>query len=240
MAEELKVLGAHIAASLGDVVESFAVAYDELTLVVEAATASWRSLTFLRDDPRCLFRCFIDIAGADYPGRERRFDVVYHLLSPRHNQRVRVKVADGRGHAGAVDHLRLPGGELVRARGLRPLRHPVHRPPGPAPAPDGLRLRGASLAQGLPAHRLRRGALRRRAEAGGVRQRQAHPGMAQLRLPLDLGGDGLRAAGGREGEDAVSPSSSAGARSAQSRGPRDGSRRSITTRSSGRAARARG
>ena len=49
-------------------------------------------LTFLRDDPQCQFISFIDICGADYPQREKRFDVVYHLLSPRQNMRIRVKV----------------------------------------------------------------------------------------------------------------------------------------------------
>jgi NADH-quinone oxidoreductase subunit C len=39
-------------------------------------------LTFLRDDAQCQFVSFIDICGVDYPGREKRFDVVYHLLSP--------------------------------------------------------------------------------------------------------------------------------------------------------------
>jgi NADH-quinone oxidoreductase subunit C len=50
-------------------------------------------LTFLRDDPKCLFKQLVDICGADYPQRASRFDVVYHLLSLRHNKRVRVKVA---------------------------------------------------------------------------------------------------------------------------------------------------
>ena len=39
-------------------------------------------LTFLRDDPACQFICFIDVSGVDRPEREKRFDVVYHLLSP--------------------------------------------------------------------------------------------------------------------------------------------------------------
>jgi NADH-quinone oxidoreductase subunit C len=50
-------------------------------------------LTFLRDDSDCLFKQLVDICGADYPQRAKRFDVVYHLLSHRHNKRVRVKVA---------------------------------------------------------------------------------------------------------------------------------------------------
>ena len=40
---------------------------------------------------QCLFEVLIDICGVDYPEREQRFDVVYHLLSPRRNQRIRVK-----------------------------------------------------------------------------------------------------------------------------------------------------
>ena len=48
--------------------------------------------TFLRDDPRCQFWCLIDVTAVDWPARERRFDVVYHFLSPKRNQRVRIKV----------------------------------------------------------------------------------------------------------------------------------------------------
>ena len=49
-------------------------------------------LRFLRDDTRMQFVCIIDICGVDYPDRQERFDVVYHLLSPRQNLRIRVKV----------------------------------------------------------------------------------------------------------------------------------------------------
>ena len=49
-------------------------------------------LKFLRDDAKCRFEVLIDICGVDWPARESRFDVVYHLLSPRLNQRVRVKL----------------------------------------------------------------------------------------------------------------------------------------------------
>ena len=67
------------------------IAYDELTIVV-AAGAIPRVLTFLRDEPFLLFKELVDLCGVDYPERERRFDVVYHLLSMHHNQRIRVKV----------------------------------------------------------------------------------------------------------------------------------------------------
>ncbi len=52
-----------------------------------------RVLMTLRDDARCQFKLLIDICGADYPERAERFEVVYHLLSLRHNLRLRVKVA---------------------------------------------------------------------------------------------------------------------------------------------------
>ena len=45
--------------------------------------------TFLRDDPACQFICIIDVTAVDWPSREKRFDVVYHFLSPRLNQRIR-------------------------------------------------------------------------------------------------------------------------------------------------------
>lgn len=50
-------------------------------------------LTFLRDDEACMFKQLTDIAGADYPQRPERFEVVYHLLSFRHNLRLRIKIA---------------------------------------------------------------------------------------------------------------------------------------------------
>ncbi len=91
MTTELEALGHHIASSLGEAITSHVVAYGELTLVARSEDIV-RVVTFLRDDPQCLFIAFIDIAGADYPGREKRFDVVYHLLSYRHNRRIRIKV----------------------------------------------------------------------------------------------------------------------------------------------------
>ena len=74
------------------------VEYGELNVLVDAAKIV-ETLIYLRDDEACLFKSFIDITAVDYPSREKRFDVVYHLLSPSHNQRVRVKAAVGEGEA---------------------------------------------------------------------------------------------------------------------------------------------
>jgi len=91
MNEALSALGAHVAAKLGDAIVENVFAYNELTLRV-APDRIIEVLRFLRDDPECRFVCFIDICGADYPQRAQRFDVVYHLLSPYKNLRIRVKI----------------------------------------------------------------------------------------------------------------------------------------------------
>jgi NADH-quinone oxidoreductase subunit C len=90
MTEQPQSLGEHLAASIPGVTGS-TVAFGELTLDAEAGTIV-QTLEALRDDPKGRFINFIDLAGADYPAREKRFDVVYHLLSPHLNQRIRVKV----------------------------------------------------------------------------------------------------------------------------------------------------
>jgi NADH-quinone oxidoreductase subunit C len=91
--DRLNSLGERIAAALGAAVKSFAVAFGELTIRAETASII-EVLTYLRDDPECRFVCFIDICGVDYPDRENRFDVVYHLLSPYRNQRVKVEAGE--------------------------------------------------------------------------------------------------------------------------------------------------
>jgi NADH-quinone oxidoreductase subunit C len=86
----LEELASHIDAKLPAAVQQRKIARGELTLVVTRDDIP-RVLKELRDDAQCLFEVLIDICGVDYPERERRFDVVYHLLSPRRNQRIRVK-----------------------------------------------------------------------------------------------------------------------------------------------------
>lgn len=91
MSDRLQELETHCKASLGGAVIASSIAYGELTLEV-ARDKIVDVLTFLRDDDKCQFEVPIDICGVDYPARRERFDVVYHLLSPRLNQRIRVKL----------------------------------------------------------------------------------------------------------------------------------------------------
>ena len=90
MTMTLEELSSHVEAKLQGADERRDITRGELTVVV-ARDQIVRVLTELRDDSDCLFEVLIDICGVDYPERENRFDVVYHLLSPRKNQRIRVK-----------------------------------------------------------------------------------------------------------------------------------------------------
>ena len=94
MNEALTELAEFIDTTLpGEIIE-WTIAHDELMIEVGAVSLA-KVLTFLRDDSNCLFKQLIDLCGADYPERDRRFDVVYNLLSLSHNQRIRVKVKVG-------------------------------------------------------------------------------------------------------------------------------------------------
>jgi NADH-quinone oxidoreductase subunit C len=92
MNQALIDLGEHISGALPEAVEASEVVYDELMLRV-AAQDVVKTLTFLRDDQNCQFKVLVDLTGVDFPDRDPRFDVVYNLLSPKHNQRIRVKAA---------------------------------------------------------------------------------------------------------------------------------------------------
>ena len=91
MTEPLKDLADHLAAAFPQEVTKSEIAHGELMATV-ARAAILRVLTFLRDDPKCLFNMLVDVCGVDYPDRPERFDVVYNLLSLKHNQRIRLKV----------------------------------------------------------------------------------------------------------------------------------------------------
>ena len=92
MDETLKELGETIVAALPGSALDFKIAFGELTVAAKAADIV-KVMAFLRDDARCRFISFIDVTAVDWPKREKRFDVVYHLLSPRRNLRVRVTIA---------------------------------------------------------------------------------------------------------------------------------------------------
>ena len=87
----LDEIAARVGEVLGARILSEKVAFEELTITV-AADQIVDVVTALRDDPELRFVSFIDICGVDWPERKRRFDVVYHFLSPTKNHRIRIKV----------------------------------------------------------------------------------------------------------------------------------------------------
>jgi NADH-quinone oxidoreductase subunit C len=91
MSEALKQLGDHILQTQAGVVSKADIRLGELMLDTTPDKVI-ALLTYLRDDPKCLFTQLIDICGVDWPEREKRFDVVYNLLSVKNNQRIRVKL----------------------------------------------------------------------------------------------------------------------------------------------------
>jgi NADH-quinone oxidoreductase subunit C len=90
MDETLDSLGRTITAALSSSVTGHSIAFHELTVTGNARDIV-AIMRYLRDDPSCQFVNLVDITAVDWPSRERRFDVVYHLLSPKHNQRIRIK-----------------------------------------------------------------------------------------------------------------------------------------------------
>lgn len=88
--EELHKFGRYIMACMPKYIQQFSVWKDELTIYV-APTALRPTMIFLKNHTSSQFKACMDVTAADYPSRTNRFDVVYNLLSVRHNSRIRVK-----------------------------------------------------------------------------------------------------------------------------------------------------
>ncbi|KAG8961986.1 putative NADH-ubiquinone oxidoreductase 30.4 kDa subunit, mitochondrial [Tulasnella sp. 419] len=90
VSESLHSYGAYLMQCLPKFIQQFSVSKDELCLYV-APNAIVPTLTFLRDHSNCQFRSAMDITAVDFPTKEKRFEVVYNLLSVKHAARIRVK-----------------------------------------------------------------------------------------------------------------------------------------------------
>jgi NADH-quinone oxidoreductase subunit C len=97
MSERLIQLQSHVERALGARVQSITLALNELTVVLRAETYL-ESALILRDDPALGFEQLIDLCGVDYQDYQDgsysgpRFAVVTHLLSVKHNLRLRLRV----------------------------------------------------------------------------------------------------------------------------------------------------
>ena len=88
--QALEELAAYIGEKQADAIVSHTIQRGELTVEV---APNWivDFVEFLKADVTCKFTTMIDITAVDYPGRDKRFDVVWHFLSMHQNHRIRVK-----------------------------------------------------------------------------------------------------------------------------------------------------
>lgn len=96
MSQALNELGATIEAKRPEQVSAWSVSHGELSVEIRP-NALPGFIEFLKADPACRFSTLVDITAIDWPERESRFDVVYHLLSMYQNHRIRVKCPVGEG-----------------------------------------------------------------------------------------------------------------------------------------------
>jgi NADH-quinone oxidoreductase subunit C len=90
--EALRDLGSYIEAQFGDEINGQEIVGSGELVIWVGPTNLRKLCRFLRDDTQCQFKQVTDICGVDFPDREKRFEVVYNLLSYKHNLRCRVKV----------------------------------------------------------------------------------------------------------------------------------------------------
>ncbi len=76
---------------LEELISDFYISFDELSITVSESDLK-QVLIILRDEQSYLFKMLLDICGVDYPKKDKRFTVVYQLLSIEHNLRIKVKV----------------------------------------------------------------------------------------------------------------------------------------------------
>ncbi len=91
MDQALKELGGYIRDTLGSSVEDMGVRLGELTITIRRDDLL-KVMKFLKDDANCQFLTLLDVCGVDYPDDDERFEIVYHMLSMTHNNRIRVKL----------------------------------------------------------------------------------------------------------------------------------------------------
>lgn len=71
-------------------IQSFSFQNDELVIVIYPEYIL-PFFQFLKDHTNTQFKMLMDITAVDYPSREKRFEIVYNVLSPQYNSRIRIK-----------------------------------------------------------------------------------------------------------------------------------------------------
>ena len=89
MISKLKNLEKLINSELSSKIQNSFIKNNELTIEINENDLI-EVIQFLKSNEKCKFRQLIDIAGVDYPDSEKRFQLVYLLLSHENNTRIKV------------------------------------------------------------------------------------------------------------------------------------------------------
>ncbi|KAK4580075.1 putative NADH-ubiquinone oxidoreductase 30.4 kDa subunit, mitochondrial [Recurvomyces mirabilis] len=90
MGQSLHQYGQYLTSCLPKYIQQFSVWKDELTIYISPSGVI-PVFTFLKYHTAAEFTAVMDITAVDFPTRDQRFEVVYNMLSVRHNSRIRVK-----------------------------------------------------------------------------------------------------------------------------------------------------
>ena len=91
MSSSLKDLEKLINSELSSKIKSSLIENNELLVETEEAELL-DVVQFLKSHEKCKFRQLIDIAGVDYPGNEKRFELIYLFLSHENNLRIKLLI----------------------------------------------------------------------------------------------------------------------------------------------------
>ena len=91
MSQDLKKIEKLINSELSSKIQSSLIENEELLIFINENNLI-DVIQFLKSNENCKFRQLIDIAGVDYPNDEKRFQLVYLLLSHEHNLRIKVSI----------------------------------------------------------------------------------------------------------------------------------------------------
>ena len=89
MLENLKKIEKIINSELASKVQQSVIINEELTVEINVNDLV-EVVQFLKSNDKCKFRQLIDIAGVDYPEKDKRFQLVYLFLSHENNIRVKI------------------------------------------------------------------------------------------------------------------------------------------------------
>ena len=91
MLENLKKIEKIINSELASKVQQSVIINEELTVEINENDLV-EVVQFLKSNDKCKFRQLIDIAGVDYPEKDKRFQLVYLFLSHENNIRVKILI----------------------------------------------------------------------------------------------------------------------------------------------------